>query len=62
MAHPRPNPVREITHDDLLTWEVQLKREGTLPPEIIIRLMEHVGDRLVAVDPSQLRKYESARG
>jgi hypothetical protein len=38
-----------ITEDDLLTYEIQLKREGTLPTEVQRRLLEHVADRLVAV-------------
>lgn len=40
--------VRPITEHDLLTWELQLKREGTLPPEIQRRLLEQLADRPVA--------------
>jgi hypothetical protein len=36
----------EITEGDLLTWEVQLRREGTLPPEVQALLLEHVTRRL----------------
>ena len=32
----------EITEDDLLTWELQLSREGTLPPEAQRLLLAHV--------------------
>lgn len=35
-------PVRDITNNDLLTWQAQFAREGTLPPEAIRRLLEHV--------------------
>lgn len=38
-------PVREITEDDLLTWRVQLMAEGTLPPDVQRRLLEHVTNR-----------------
>lgn len=38
---PLCQPVREIKDADLLTWEVQFKREGTLPPEAQRRLLEH---------------------
>lgn len=43
------NEVRPITEDDILRWEIQLKREGTLPPEVQLRLLEHVADRVIAV-------------
>lgn len=33
----------EITEDDLLTWELQLTREGTLPPDVQRRLLEVAG-------------------
>jgi hypothetical protein len=33
----------EITEDDLLTWELQLVREGTLPPDVQRRLVEVAG-------------------
>lgn len=39
------DPVREITESDLLTWQVQFQREGTLPPEVQRRLLEHVSNR-----------------
>lgn len=39
---------RDFTDDDLLTWELQLKREGTLPPEIQQRLLEAAAESLVA--------------
>ena len=42
-------PVREITEDELLTWEIQLKREGQLPPDVQRRLLEYVAERPVAV-------------
>lgn len=42
-------PVRAITDDDLLTWEIQLKREGTLPVDVQRRLLEHLAERPVAV-------------
>lgn len=38
-----------ITEHDLLTWELQLKREGTLPPEVQVRMLEYLADRTVAV-------------
>ena len=34
----------EITDDDLLSWELQLQREGTLPPEAQRLLLEAVKD------------------
>lgn len=42
-------PIRaeEITEDDLLRWEIQLKREGTLPPEAQRLLLELASERLV---------------
>lgn len=30
----------EVTEDNLLTWELQLRREGTLPPEVQVALVE----------------------
>ena len=42
-------PVREISEDELLTWEIQLKREGQLPPDVQRRLLEYVAERPVAV-------------
>lgn len=44
-----PEAVRQINEHDLLTWEIQLQREGTLPPEVQRRLLEHVADRPVTV-------------
>ena len=32
--------VDDLDESDLFTWQVQLKREGTLPPEIQQRLLE----------------------
>lgn len=42
-------PTRDITEDDLLTWEMQFKREGTLPQEAQRRLLEHVAERPIEV-------------
>jgi hypothetical protein len=47
--YPEPQPVRDITADDLLTWEVQFRREGTLPPEVQRRLLERVARKTVEV-------------
>lgn len=44
----RQKTVGAITDDELLTWEIQLKREGTLPPEVQRRLLEHAADRLAS--------------
>lgn len=35
-----------VTLDDLLTWEVQFEREGTLPPAAIRRLLAAVKQEL----------------
>lgn len=48
---PPHQPVREITDHDLLTWELQFAKEGTLPPEVQRRLLEHLAERPVAVRP-----------
>ena len=37
MVHRRPDDIDET---DLLTWEVQLRREGTLPPDVQHCLLE----------------------
>ncbi len=49
---PPFRPVREPTPHDLLTWGIQFAREGTLPPEVQRRLLEHVACRPVAVATS----------
>lgn len=43
------DPVRDITENDLLTWEMQLKREGTLPFEVQRALLEHLKLRPIQV-------------
>lgn len=40
----------DITDDDLLTWEVQLRREGTLPPEVQERLLGMVRNLCDEID------------
>lgn len=40
----------DITDDDILTWEVQLRREGTLPPQVQERLLEHLRHFVEEVD------------
>lgn len=45
-------PVRDISRDDLLTWEIQFAREGTLPVEAQRRLLAKVlGDRHAVIVP-----------
>lgn len=55
------NP-RRITSSDLLTWELQMRREGTLPPEVQLRLLEHVANRPVAVALAPGSKVETYEG
>jgi hypothetical protein len=43
------DPARTITEHDLLSWEIQFKREGTLPPETQRRMLEHLAERPVAI-------------
>lgn len=45
----RHHPVREITEDELLTWEVMFSKEGTLPPDVQRRLLEHVAEHPIVV-------------
>lgn len=45
----------DIDDGDILTWEVQLRREGTLPPEVQGLLLEAVSDLL-----NQVAGWESA--
>lgn len=53
----------DITEDDLLTWELQLRKEGTLPPDVQRQLLEHVGDRkITAADVEKVREAEYAVG
>lgn len=47
-----------ITEDDLLTWEIQLRREGTLPPDVQARLIEAVRDELLAQRESPAETLE----
>lgn len=42
---------RVLNADDLLTWEVQLRREGTLPPEAQAALLLYARERL---DPRKI--------
>ena len=44
-AFSRYQPVREITEGELLTWQIQFKREGTLPAEVQRRMLEHIIDK-----------------
>ena len=37
--------MREITEGELLTWQIQFKREGTLPAEVQRRMLEHIIDK-----------------
>lgn len=41
----------EIDENDLLTWEVQLRREGTLPPQVQERLLEALRLAIAENDP-----------
>lgn len=54
-AFARPE---DITEDDLLTWEVQLRKEGTLPPEVQLRLLEHAADKTIAIDLPKVETYD----
>lgn len=42
-----PITYREIEDDDLLTWEMQFRREGTLPADVQRLLLENALDRPV---------------
>lgn len=43
MRRPRV-PTWDINPDELLTWAMQLRREGTLPLEVQWRLLEHLAE------------------
>lgn len=49
MPAPIYKPVREITEDDLLSWEVLFAKEGTLPPDVQRRLLEHLAEHPICV-------------
>lgn len=53
----RPEDIRD---DDLLTWEIQLRREGTLPPEVQSVLLQAVRDahELIEIYEDQLSKED----
>ena len=41
--------VREITDDELLTWQIMFAKEGALPPEAQRRLLEWVSEATIVV-------------
>jgi hypothetical protein len=45
----RHRPVLEVNESAMLTWECQLRREGTLPPAVQRSLMEYILQRPVAL-------------
>ena len=47
MARHTIPPRSRHERSDLLTWEMQLRKEGTLPPEVQRYLLEHVAQRFI---------------
>lgn len=39
--------ITEVTEENLTVWELQLRREGTLPPDVQTALLEWVTERFI---------------
>jgi hypothetical protein len=50
----------DINDNDLLTWEIQLRREGTLPPEVQGRLLGQCRHLLDQVDELESTIFQEA--
>jgi peptidoglycan hydrolase CwlO-like protein len=55
--------MNEVTDNDMLTWEMQLRREGTLPPEVQRKLLALVAElyaHIEALDGELAKAEEKA--